>query len=610
MQTLEELQSKPNGTIDLEREQRRHEDWMRRGKKLFGKANAPLHILLQHLNTVRARNEACFEIADKPRMPVEPSSRQATPEDGIPISDGSNSSRDVFCICRKAEAGMMIECELCHEWYHGKCLKIARGKVKEDDKYTCPICDYRLKIPRDATRPRLEDLTGWLDEVDGLPFQPEEDETLNNIIDDAQNYREFIKPIIHSDVPTTPEEVDTMRFHLRKIEGADLLLVEETNFLRQELHKWAPVAPDPPPIIQHSSSTRKPRPTKQQKIMAQLGITDPEMLPHEYKIKYHITKKKEDEPVKNGAPPPLQPANSASPTESQPSSAKPKGEKAGEKKPFYTPLALHVLGPLAAAPVVSQMLSSEPHMNRDKLYKMKAVLENDRDVWSNLEAFRERMNSLPRPSTHSPGFGYETAQDRAMVLPAHRDSALFQTAPSDVLNQPPRLGSPAHFGTPPSYQPDGSPPNFDTGMFHGPPESMFDSPADAKPGDTSPDFGDPMRIFDSPKPSGLATVEVSSPGFGGSQQSAGTMDHVFADLVHDHDTIGGLDGSTEAKDKIIDQELTSDAAAAIAAMTSAHDTQLPDTKTEAIEGAVPKTEDELPVSMGNVVYHGMPQSPL
>lgn len=114
MEALNELNSKPSGTIDLEREQKRHEDWMRRGKKLFGKANAPLHILQAHMQIVEARNEACFDLNDKPRMPVEPSSREVTPMDPEDHEDGGN--RDVFCICRKPEAGLMIECELCHEW--------------------------------------------------------------------------------------------------------------------------------------------------------------------------------------------------------------------------------------------------------------------------------------------------------------------------------------------------------------------------------------------------------------------------------------------------------------------------------------------------------------
>jgi histone demethylase JARID1 len=113
---LEELNSKPNGTIDLENERKRHEDWMRKGKKLFGKSNAPLHILKSHLEYVLERNQDCFDIEhDTPRVPGEPVSREASPEDGQEHpADGK--LRPVFCICRKVEMGMMIECELCHEW--------------------------------------------------------------------------------------------------------------------------------------------------------------------------------------------------------------------------------------------------------------------------------------------------------------------------------------------------------------------------------------------------------------------------------------------------------------------------------------------------------------
>jgi [histone H3]-trimethyl-L-lysine4 demethylase len=291
MEALEELNSKPPGTLDLEKEQKRHEDWMRRGKKLFGKTNAPLHILLQHLKYVEERNDACLDLRDQPRMPVEPSSRQNTPEEGEEDDPGSSSVRDVFCLCRKPEAGMMIECEMCHEWYHTKCLKIARGKVKEDDKYTCPICDYRVKIPRDATRPKLEELEAWQDEIPGLPFQPEEEETLKNIIDVASAFRAHVAAFLNP-MLSTPEELPQQRFYLRKIEGAEVLLSKETNFFRQEVHKWAPVAPVPPPVIDFSASTRKPRPTKLQKQMKEMGITDPNDLPEHLRPKPPGQKKK------------------------------------------------------------------------------------------------------------------------------------------------------------------------------------------------------------------------------------------------------------------------------------------------------------------------------
>lgn len=295
MKKLEDLNSKPTGTLDLEREQRRHEDWMRKGKKLFGKTNAPLHILKNHLEYVLDRNFDCFDItSDKPRVPAEPASRAPSEEreaNKVPRSWDDPTFREVFCICRRVEAGMMIECELCHEWYHGKCLKIARGKVKEDDKYTCPICDWRVKIPRDAARPKLEDLMSWQDEVAGLPFQPEEEEILRKIIDNAQDFRNHIS-VYCNPIMATASEAETQRFYLRKIEGAEILLAFETNFFRQELHKWSPVAPQAPPVLDVSKSTRKPRPTKLQRMLAQHGVEDPDDLPESLRAKAASLKRK------------------------------------------------------------------------------------------------------------------------------------------------------------------------------------------------------------------------------------------------------------------------------------------------------------------------------
>lgn len=295
MKKLEELQAKPPGTLELEKDQKRHEDWMRKGKKLFGKTNAPLHILKSHMEYVLDRNLDCFDIInDKPRLPAEPASREPTPEVGgrEKVNRWEDPRfREVFCICRRVEAGMMIECELCHEWYHGKCLKIARGKVKEDDKYTCPICDWRVKIPRDAARPKLEDLQAWQDEIKFLPFQPEEEEVLRKIIDNATEFRNHIASYCNPMVATV-SEAETQRFYLRKIEGAEIMLAYETNFFRQELHKWAPVAPEPPPVIEVSKSTRKPRPTKLQKMLAQYNVTDPDDLPESVKGKANSLKRK------------------------------------------------------------------------------------------------------------------------------------------------------------------------------------------------------------------------------------------------------------------------------------------------------------------------------
>lgn len=156
--------------------------------------------------------------------------------------------------------------------------------MKEEDKYTCPICDWRLKIPRDAARPRLEDLVEWYDEIPNLPFQPEEEELLEKIIANAQQFRNHVAAYCNP-VLSTRNEAETQRFYLRKIEGAEILLANETNFFRQELHKWSPVAPEAPPIIEVSKSTRKPRPTKLDKLLLEHGVTDVEDLPEAVKSK-------------------------------------------------------------------------------------------------------------------------------------------------------------------------------------------------------------------------------------------------------------------------------------------------------------------------------------
>lgn len=356
-----------------------------------------------------------------------------------------------------------------------------------------------MKIPRDAARPKLEDLQAWQEELEGLPFQPEEEHTLNNIVEHAASFRDFMRPYVNP-VMASPEEVTTLRFHLRKIEGADILLAYETNYLRQELHKWAPVAPDPPPVLEQSLSTRKPRPTKQQKLMAQLGITNPDDLPQQYKIKPHVAKRKQSE-AHAKIPANLQPAHAhgsspsvGTPT-SQSASASGYGPPPSGQQPGQTPVPTTTMG----------------------------------------------------QHQHTPSFSYDMSNHHTMVTQAYRDTSLF--APSaftghsqtnQTASQPPRLASPARL-TPPSNSFVKNSPEFgvaslDTSFFggagNGP--SIFDSPA--KPTATSPGFN------------GTTQAGINSPAFGGSQHSVGNnLDSMFADIIHDHETAESGQGADSAE---------------------------------------------------------------
>jgi hypothetical protein len=151
-----------------------------------------------------------------------------------------------------------------------------------------------VRIPRDKARPKLEDLQAWQEEIPSLPFQPDEEAILTKLIDNALEFRNLVSPFCNP--VTTADECETQLFYLRKIEGAQILLVSERNFFRQELHKWSPVAPEPPPILDTSKSTHKPHPTKLQKLMAQHYADDPEGLPQSLRTKPGNFKRKLSEP--------------------------------------------------------------------------------------------------------------------------------------------------------------------------------------------------------------------------------------------------------------------------------------------------------------------------
>ena len=57
-----------------------------------------------------------------------------------------SESVEVFCTCRLPEAGDMVCCDCCDDWFHQHCI-IAPSDVweKEDSSWTCDKCDLMIK---------------------------------------------------------------------------------------------------------------------------------------------------------------------------------------------------------------------------------------------------------------------------------------------------------------------------------------------------------------------------------------------------------------------------------------------------------------------------------
>ncbi|KAJ1983657.1 hypothetical protein H4R33_004671 [Dimargaris cristalligena] len=107
-------------------------------------------------------------------------------------SAGSSSS-SLYCVCRQPEQGFMVECDICHEWYHGGCLKISRRETKALSYFVCPICDpAHVDMPHPTKRPSLETLIAHAQEGEKLPFVTQELDPLVTIILDMSRFRSAV----------------------------------------------------------------------------------------------------------------------------------------------------------------------------------------------------------------------------------------------------------------------------------------------------------------------------------------------------------------------------------------------------------------------------------
>ena len=57
-------------------------------------------------------------------------------------SEMGSQSKEVFCLCGKPDDGkLMIQCDQCSDWFHGKCVSIDHQEAQRMRVYFCPLCE-------------------------------------------------------------------------------------------------------------------------------------------------------------------------------------------------------------------------------------------------------------------------------------------------------------------------------------------------------------------------------------------------------------------------------------------------------------------------------------
>jgi histone demethylase JARID1 len=153
-----------------------------------------------------------------------------------------------WCICRRAESGLMIACEICHEWYHSSCLKVPRNVVRSSSSYVCPIChlsDGNAKITHLSRQPRLEEITDLIVGAEPLKFRPKDYKIIFEIHTLMVEYRNRVQTFCRSRTQLGLEDLGKIKYYLRTLLGLEVYLQDEAEFLRTKIQSLMPIAPPP-----------------------------------------------------------------------------------------------------------------------------------------------------------------------------------------------------------------------------------------------------------------------------------------------------------------------------------------------------------------------------
>uniref|UniRef100_H2Y6C4 [histone H3]-trimethyl-L-lysine(4) demethylase n=1 Tax=Ciona savignyi TaxID=51511 RepID=H2Y6C4_CIOSA len=107
--------------------------------------------------------------------------------------DADDEDAVLYCICKKPSSGFMLQCEVCHDWFHTSCVPLPKlNNSKSRLKFLCPLCHR-------SRRPHLTTILSLLLQLQRLPVRIREGEALQCLTERAMSWQDKARRILSTD---------------------------------------------------------------------------------------------------------------------------------------------------------------------------------------------------------------------------------------------------------------------------------------------------------------------------------------------------------------------------------------------------------------------------
>ncbi|KAE8211326.1 hypothetical protein CF327_g4899 [Tilletia walkeri] len=73
-------------------------------------------------------------------------------------ADDADEDEALYCVCKKKDDGSpMVECALCEDWFHLRCVGLSKRAVDRLESYTCPPCSEKIALAKTNSKQGSKD---------------------------------------------------------------------------------------------------------------------------------------------------------------------------------------------------------------------------------------------------------------------------------------------------------------------------------------------------------------------------------------------------------------------------------------------------------------------